>query len=144
MKPLRSTKSLCPVCLAKIDASIIEENGSMYMVKTCPEHGVFKSVVWRESKEKYLEWIEAAGNQVNGMFPNPVACGKGCPFDCGYCAVHKQDVCSAALMVTERCNLNCPVCFTRTEAKELYHPDTAQLKGRIMHYLEETKNPLPS
>ena len=54
MDAVRKTKSLCPVCLEKIEAEIIEDKGSMYMVKTCPEHGFFKTVVWREDAEKYL------------------------------------------------------------------------------------------
>ena len=36
---------------------------------------------------------------------------KGCPYDCGICADHKQNTCCVLLEVTERCNLKCPICF---------------------------------
>lgn len=143
MKVVRKTISLCPVCMEKIDACIIEEKGNMYMVKTCPDHGEFKTIVWRENTEKYLEWIHAAGEQPTGAFPNPKSISKGCPLDCGYCENHKQDLCSAALMVTESCNLNCPVCFTRTKNKEPYHPSLDQLKDQLDGYLRQTESPYP-
>ncbi|PLX32370.1 MAG: radical SAM protein [Clostridiales bacterium] len=143
MEPARKTKSLCPVCLKIIDADIIEEGGSMYMKKTCPEHGTFKTVVWRENSEKYLEWTNAAGNQPRGAFPNPKSVSNSCPYDCGYCQAHKQDLCSAALMVTGKCNLNCPVCFTRTRNSEPYHPSLDELKSQLDGYLRQTGSPYP-
>lgn len=143
MEPARKTKSLCPVCLKIIDAEIVEESGSMYMQKNCPEHGAFKTIVWREKGEKYLEWINAAGKQSGGAFPNPKSVSKGCPLDCGYCVNHRQDLCSAALMVTEKCNLNCPVCFTRTNNREPYHPDIETLKKQLRNYLKQTGSPYP-
>lgn len=35
---MKSTKSLCPECLAVIDASILEENGKIILEKTCKKH----------------------------------------------------------------------------------------------------------
>ena len=43
------TQSLCPVCLRVIDADIVSESGSLYMLKSCPEHGSFRTVVWSGS-----------------------------------------------------------------------------------------------
>ena len=42
MKPIRTTKSICPVCYRIIDAKLYEENGAVYMEKSCAEHGTFK------------------------------------------------------------------------------------------------------
>lgn len=39
------------------------------------------------------------------------AVDKGCPLDCGLCADHRQMPCSVLLEVTQRCNLQCAVCF---------------------------------
>ncbi len=36
---------------------------------------------------------------------------RGCPFDCGLCADHRQNTCSVLLEVTQRCDLRCPFCF---------------------------------
>ena len=143
MNPIRKTESLCPVCLKKIDASIIEENGNIYLLKRCPVHGRCRTVVWRENVENYLAWIRMAGNQPNGMVSNPNPPAKGCPWDCGYCADHRQDLCSAALMVTARCNLDCPICFTRDNYETIYHPSLTMLKATVRKYLDLTKTPYP-
>jgi hypothetical protein len=45
---LSGTTSLCPTCLKTIPASKIEENGSIYLQKACPEHGNFKTLIWRQ------------------------------------------------------------------------------------------------
>jgi len=143
MSLVRKTESLCPACLKKVSADIVEENGDIYMDKTCAEHGRFKTVVWRENADKYLEWIRMAGDQPPQTFVNPKSSCKGCPQDCGYCKEHRQDLCSAALMVTGRCNLDCPVCFTRGTDEVPYHPALASLKATLRRYLDLTGSPYP-
>jgi 7,8-dihydro-6-hydroxymethylpterin dimethyltransferase len=39
------------------------------------------------------------------------ATSQGCPFDCGICPQHHKNACTAVLELTDRCNLQCPVCF---------------------------------
>ena len=39
------TVSLCPTCLKRIDAKIVFEDGKVYMLKTCPDHGFHKVVI---------------------------------------------------------------------------------------------------
>lgn len=143
MDSVYKTESLCPACLKKIEADIVEEDGNMYMVKTCTQHGRFKTVIWRENTGKYLEWIRAAGMQPRGSFSNAKASRKGCPQDCGYCIDHRQDVCSAALMVTGRCNLDCPVCFTRGKDEICHNPTLTSLKDTLRRYLDLTGSPYP-
>ena len=43
---IKDTKSLCPICLDKIEAKVFERDGSVYMDKTCAEHGDFQRY-WR-------------------------------------------------------------------------------------------------
>ena len=38
--------SVCPECLNRIPMRIYEENGVIYLEKTCPEHGKFEDVYW--------------------------------------------------------------------------------------------------
>ena len=50
------TKSLCPECLISIPAEKIAEDDKVYLVKTCPDHGTFKTIIWRgvdEYKDLY-------------------------------------------------------------------------------------------
>ena len=52
---MRYTYSVCPVCLKRIPAKREERDGQIYLVKTCPEHGTFSSVIWR-NKRKFADW----------------------------------------------------------------------------------------
>lgn len=60
---------------------------------------------------------------------------RGCPFDCGLCAAHEQLPCSVLLEVTDRCNLDCTVCFAdsgRGKTKEPSLDKIAWLLERSM------------
>ena len=39
------TLSLCPECLQRVDAKIVFENGNVYMLKRCNEHGNSKVLI---------------------------------------------------------------------------------------------------
>ncbi|MBS1565007.1 MAG: radical SAM protein, partial [Bacteroidetes bacterium] len=36
------TLSLCPECLRRVDAKIVFEQGQVFMLKNCPDHGFSK------------------------------------------------------------------------------------------------------
>ncbi len=106
---LSATESLCPVCLQRIDAERVAESDAVYLRKTCPMHGHFKTVIWR-GLDTYENWGKGCRTHAR-----PPVCGseveRGCPFDCGLCPDHRQHTCCVVLDVTERCNLACSVCF---------------------------------
>jgi uncharacterized radical SAM superfamily Fe-S cluster-containing enzyme len=103
------TESVCPVCLATIPAERVAEGGTVYLKKTCPEHGTVSTPVWR-GLESYLRWGETPR-----VFSQPAVCAtevkRGCPHDCGLCPDHLQQSCCVLLEVTSRCDLACPVCY---------------------------------
>lgn len=104
------TESLCPVCLEKIPARHVLANEDIYMHKTCKKHGDFTTIIWRgQSKPAYASW------QKSKWPVHPQKCltevERGCPYDCGLCADHRQQTCCVLLEVTQRCNLNCNYCF---------------------------------
>src|SRR3990172_5876624 len=41
----QKTSSLCPECLAVIEAELYEEEGKVYMMKECADHGLFKDII---------------------------------------------------------------------------------------------------
>ena len=111
------TKSVCPVCLKVIPAEKdADRDGNIYMLKSCPEHGSFKTLIWEGDVRSYLNWqienrsIEAP---VDGKEPS-----NGCPYDCGLCKEHLRKGCCMLLELTTRCNLRCPVCFASAGEKE--------------------------
>lgn len=105
---IMKTQSLCPRCLKKIHASIVLRGGKYYMIKICPEHGPFKTIIWNGSTplEKWMIKKERA------TIEHPQAkTEKGCPYDCGLCSEHRQHTCTALIEVTQNCNLHCAFCF---------------------------------
>ena len=58
------TESVCPVCLATIPAERCAEGGTVYLKKTCPEHGTTSTPVWRG-----LELLSALGASPAELFP---------------------------------------------------------------------------
>ena len=106
---LSATESVCPVCLRRIAARKTARDGDVYLEKTCPEHGDFRTVLWR-GLPAYEDW----GGARNGASPQPVCAARadrGCPFDCGLCPEHRRPTCCVVMEVTARCNLACQHCF---------------------------------
>lgn len=101
------TRSVCPVCLKVIPAKRTQEGGSVYLEKTCPEHGTTRTLIW-EGAPDYWRWGE---RHTPTRFRSGEGVKRGCPYDCGLCGVHRQRTCCVLLEVTARCDLRCPVCF---------------------------------
>ncbi|MGV8083708.1 MAG: radical SAM (seleno)protein TrsS [Coriobacteriia bacterium] len=102
------TESVCPVCLARIPAERRPEGDRVYLAKTCPEHGEYRTLVWR-GEPALAGWTRSKRPLSVGMYlaPDPL----GCPFDCGICPEHRQQSCTVLIEVTARCNLACAFCF---------------------------------
>jgi uncharacterized radical SAM superfamily Fe-S cluster-containing enzyme len=113
------TASVCPVCLKRIPAARVFYADEVYLEKTCPEHGFFKTVVWR-GLPAYPSWMrEKIPNHPAQPFHQP---DTGCPFDCGLCSAHRQEPCCVLLEVTQRCDLGCPVCFASSGNNQTLDP----------------------
>jgi uncharacterized radical SAM superfamily Fe-S cluster-containing enzyme len=104
------TRSVCPECLKLIDAKIvIRQEGRVTMLKRCPEHGEYEVLVASDA-DYYCNTL--AYNK-----PGSIPCEfstqikDGCPRDCGLCPDHEQHTCLALMEITQRCNMNCPVCY---------------------------------
>jgi uncharacterized radical SAM superfamily Fe-S cluster-containing enzyme len=106
------TLSLCPHCLKRVDAKIVFEGESVFMLKRCPEHGRQKVLIATE-KEYYR-------NARNYMKPSEMPLvfntktDHGCPYDCGLCPDHEQHSCLTLVEITDRCNLTCPTCYAES------------------------------
>jgi uncharacterized radical SAM superfamily Fe-S cluster-containing enzyme len=126
--------SLCPECLNKVPMRIYEENGVIYLEKTCPKHGKFEDVYWGDAelfKWIYREWYNAKylGNGLENPHTKTV---KGCPYDCGLCTQHKSYTVLGIIDVTNRCNMACPVCFAYAGVVNyVYEPTYQQIVDMI-------------
>ncbi len=130
MKDIKTTRSICPECLKALDATIYEEDGKVFIKKTCPEHGPFSELYWSD----YDQYVRAEKFRFDGEgMENPRTEKKnGCPIDCGICPEHKSHTALAIIDVTNRCNLTCPVCFANASAAGyVYEPTKEQIYGML-------------
>jgi uncharacterized radical SAM superfamily Fe-S cluster-containing enzyme len=102
--------SICSTCLRKVEGKIVFENGSVFMLKRCPAHG-FERVLMADDVEYYRRCREVfiKPPEMPLAFNTPVRWG--CPYDCGLCADHQQHSCLSLVEITDRCNLECPICY---------------------------------
>ena len=105
--------SVCHICLKRIEAKILIKDGSVFMDKWCPEHGMHRVLIaddadyYRRSRELFIKPPE-----MPQRFNTPMK--HGCPYDCGICPDHMQHACLTLIEVTDHCNLNCPICYAES------------------------------
>lgn len=140
-KFLGETQSLCPACLRRIPASKVGEDGNVYLEKTCPEHGSYRTLIWR-GVESYVEWGRH-GEELGSPQKRLTDKDLGCPYDCGLCPEHKAESCVVLMEVTHRCNIHCPVCFASSNEKSAYHPDGTAIKRMYKTILDSAGEKCP-
>ncbi len=133
------TLSICPVCLRRIDAKIVFENGNVYMLKTCPEHGFNKVLIATD--------IEYYKNIRNYNKPSEVPLHfttkthYGCPYDCGLCTDHEQHSCLTVVEITDRCNLTCPTCYAMSSPHYGRHRTVEEVEKMLDIIVANEGNP---
>lgn len=118
------TESLCPVCLKRITATRLLLGDEVFQDKTCEEHGHFRTLIWR-GEPSMAQWRRPKPPVHPDICYGTV--DKGCPFDCGLCSAHEQLPCSVLLEVTDRCNLQCAVCFADSGQGETEDPSLEKI-----------------
>jgi uncharacterized radical SAM superfamily Fe-S cluster-containing enzyme len=102
--------TICSTCYRKLEGKIVFEEGTVYLLKTCPEHGAERVLVaddvdyYRRCREVFLKPPE-----MPARYNTPVRWG--CPYDCGLCTDHEQHSCLALVEIADACNLACPICY---------------------------------
>ncbi|MDR1299376.1 MAG: radical SAM protein [Oscillospiraceae bacterium] len=122
---VKTTRSVCPVCLRSLDAQIVRRGDDYYLEKTCGEHGAFSVIVWRGRSPAPGDWGRAKEPPKRERAPD-------CPNECGLCQGHLQKTCCALVEVTMRCGLHCPVCFAGSGEPDVRgDPSVALLYSRF-------------
>jgi uncharacterized radical SAM superfamily Fe-S cluster-containing enzyme len=127
------TTSLCPLCRQRVEAKIVEQDGSIHLLKYCPTHGQQMDLLEKRA-DYYL--ARARFDKPSTPSKTQTAVNRGCPFDCGLCPVHEQHTCIGLIEITQRCSLGCAACYSRgTPLPDL----TVEQAGRMMDFYLEAE-----
>src|ERR1041384_4801390 len=102
--------SICSTCFQKIEAKTVFQDGKVFLLKRCPEHGHERVLIaddveyYRRSREIFIKPPE-----MPLVYNTPVKWG--CPYDCGLCTDHEQHSCLSLVEICDHCNLRCPICY---------------------------------
>jgi 7,8-dihydro-6-hydroxymethylpterin dimethyltransferase len=111
----KTVETLCPECSCVILGRYYVVDGTVYMEKTCPEHGYVRDRI-NSDVRLYLKSAQAVFEDERGVFEPQVYGARHCPTDCGLCDQHLSTSCLAQIDLSNRCNLTCPVCFANANA----------------------------
>lgn len=113
---LGTTRSLCPECLQQLPATVVShDDGTVWMERTCPDHGFFEAYRWPDAKH-YQAYCARALPAVAPVHTTPMHAP--CPFSCGMCSNHARRPTQVGIELTQRCNLRCPVCFMSSKSED--------------------------
>ena len=141
------TLSICSTCYRKVEGKTVFQDGNVYLLKRCPDHGQEKVLIaddidyYRRCREIFIKPPE-----MPLVYNTPVHWG--CPYDCGLCTDHEQHSCLTLVEICDYCNLRCPVCYAESGPERQQfrtldqiekmldavvrnegHPDVVQLSG---------------
>ncbi|MFB6467055.1 radical SAM protein [Cytobacillus sp. Hz8] len=103
------TNSICSTCLRKVEAKVIIENERVFLMKNCLQHGREKVLI--STDVDYFKWCREFIKPAEMPYRWNTSMKYGCPYDCGLCPDHEQHSCLTLIEITERCNLECPICY---------------------------------
>ncbi|EGL15771.1 MULTISPECIES: radical SAM protein [Paenibacillus] len=109
------TNSICSQCLRKVEAKVIIEDENVYLLKYCGRHGREKVLISDDAEyyKRCREFLKPA--EMPQHWNTPIR--YGCPYDCGLCPDHEQHSCLTLLEITDKCNLQCPICYAESSPK---------------------------
>ena len=139
---IKKTRTLCPSCNTVIDAEIVEEEGKIWLKRTCKEHGDFKNLYWSDPvMYKRFAKYDAIGAGVSN--PQNIAPQENCPSSCGLCNNHHSQTLLANIDLTNRCNLDCEFCFANARACGFIYEPTFDEIVKMLTLLRDQK-PVPA
>ncbi len=142
LKIIRETISVCPICLKKVKAKIVEENGKILVKKSCTRHGNFNDVYWNNAE--LYHWAEGIGHKMTGIKSFRKQSLDECPDDCGLCSLHTSKTVMAVIDVTNECDLKCPICFADAANMRGTYKPTKETIHRMLKFLKKQDPPPPA
>lgn len=122
--------SVCSTCYRKVEGKIVFEDGNVFLLKRCPQHGAEKVLVaddveyYRRCREVFIKPPE-----MPLRYNTPVKWG--CPYDCGLCSDHEQHSCLTLIEICDYCNLSCPICYAESGPTRQQFRSLAQIEAML-------------
>lgn len=122
--------SICSTCYRKVEGKIVFEDGNVFLLKRCPQHGAEKVLVaddieyYRRCREVFIKPPE-----MPLRYNTPVKWG--CPYDCGLCSDHEQHSCLTLIEICDYCNLSCPICYAESGPARQQFRSLAQIEAML-------------
>ena len=132
--------SVCSKCLAKVEGKIVFQDGKVFMLKRCPQHGSEKVLIaddidyYRRCREIFIKPPE-----MPNVYNTPVKWG--CPYDCGLCTDHEQHSCLSLIEINDHCNLTCPICYAGSSTEKLRYRSMAEIEKMIAAVVRNEGHP---
>ena len=132
MKELEKIKSVCPACyqegkIVKIDASVVEDGGKVYITKTCDKHGDFKDIYFGDVK-LYKKWMKYQVTGEDALDVKTKVFDEPALYD-----MHKSQSVLTNLLATNRCDLRCSYCFMNAGASgRVYEPTLDEIRQLLL------------
>lgn len=133
------TNSVCSTCLGRAEAKIVFQDSNVYLLKNCLDHGREKVLISTD-----IEYYKTCRNFVKpGQMPLRFNTKTefGCPYDCGICPDHEQHSCLTLIEITERCNLECPICYAESTPKSGAHRSLEQIEFMLDELVKNEGKP---
>ena len=124
---IKTTTSICPECLEKIPADVVEKDRRVIMLKTCEKHGDFSALLASDVRHYYV-----ADPNVEA-----VACCCGPNQHCGDQVENHS--CNMLIEITQSCNLTCPTCYAGSSPENKTFMSIEKFESTIDGLLEMGK-----
>jgi uncharacterized radical SAM superfamily Fe-S cluster-containing enzyme len=117
--------------MSLVDAEVAERHGRMFLIKNCPECGPTETLISSDA-ERYRK-----KRSLDPGFEH-----KSCTLECVHCK-HKNQPNLVFVDITNRCNLNCPICINNTPSMGFLFEPPFEYFEKIFRHLASLE-PKPS
>ena len=123
--------SFCNTCKELVPSTATERDGKVFLIKNCPKCGPTETLASSDAK-RYKD-----KQCLDGGFEH-----QSCQLNCLQCN-HRQPLNLVFVDITNRCNLNCPICINNTPSMGFLFEPPLDYFDKIFKYVS-TLNPRPA
>lgn len=137
---LKTTISLCPICLDHTKAVVYTNHEKVFITKLCSSHGLHTAVLENDKNYYYLCNKDEMGKTYSGhhkmtISPYKSCCGPAPTQNSTFADQMMNKSCTILVEITNACNLACKVCYASATGDRVLPFD--DFKKYITHLLKE-------